>query len=284
MPRTEQAGMMVWRIAGRLTDRDHDICHLLHEHRVLTTNQLTDVCFDSLRKAQKRLRLLHEWRVLDRFRPRHYDGGSDPFYYCLGPVGAQMVAADNDTPTADVRWRPNTAAALASSQRLAHLVGSNGLFTALIRAARERPECALREWWSEARCTAAWGRYVRPDGYGVWTDGRKVAPFLLEYDNGTERHARLVAKLDGYRRLQAAVGHPTLLLFRFPTVRRETEARRALADTGTDLPIVTGAPHHRCAPWDPAGPVWQPLRASGARHALTQLGSLLRRTATSDSL
>jgi len=277
MPSLDETGT-VWRIAERLTDRDHRICHLLHEHRVLTTHQIVDACFDTAGRAQKRLRLLHDWRVLDRFRPRHFDEGTDPYHYCLGPLGAQLIAADNDTPTADVRWRPDTAAALARNQRLAHLVGTNGVFTALLRAARHRPGCSLPQWWSEARCAAAWGEFVRPDGYGVWTDNDDDVrlPFLLEYDNGTEPHRRLAAKLDGYRRLHTAVEHKTWLLFRFPTAQRETETRRALtAAAGDDLPIATGAPDKRGAPWDPADRVWLPLHGPAKRLRLTDLAPLL---------
>ena len=79
-------------------------------------------------------------------------------------------------------------------------------------------------WWSARRCAAEWGQVVNPDGYGVWTatSGRRL-PFLLEHDMGTERLARLAAKLDGYADLTAAAGHPTQILFTFPTPERERQ-------------------------------------------------------------
>src|ERR1019366_3607199 len=58
----------------------------------------------------------------------------------------------------------------------------------------------------EALCAREWGEVVRPDGYGIWTEADISIPFLLEYDNGTERLERLAGKLDGYARLAAAAG------------------------------------------------------------------------------
>ena len=75
-------------------------------------------------------------------------------------------------------WRRGLAHDLAASQRLAHLVGVNGFFTALLRSARTRPGCRLEEWWSERRCAREWGEVVRPDGYGVWVDHGASMPFL----------------------------------------------------------------------------------------------------------
>jgi hypothetical protein len=52
------------------------------------------------------------------------------------------------------------------------------------------------------------GQVVRPDGHGIWTERGSRLPFLVEYDNGTERLDRLAGKLDGYARLAEAAGHP----------------------------------------------------------------------------
>ena len=40
-------------LAGRLTDRDRQLCRLLHEHRVLTTPQLVDLAFPSRNAASR---------------------------------------------------------------------------------------------------------------------------------------------------------------------------------------------------------------------------------------
>ena len=139
------------------------------------------------------------------------------------------MAAERGVEVADLAWRRGAAAVLAASEHLGHLVGVNGFFTALVRSARQRTDATLATWWSERRCAAAWGEVVRPDGYGVWAEGGARLPFLLEYDNGTERLARLADKLPGYARLAGAAGHPTLGPLPLPEPAREADARRVLA-------------------------------------------------------
>ena len=51
-------------LAGRLTDRDRTLCRLLHEHRVLTTAQLTDLAFPGRNAAEHRLAILHQLGAL----------------------------------------------------------------------------------------------------------------------------------------------------------------------------------------------------------------------------
>jgi hypothetical protein len=255
-------------VIGRLTERDRELCRLLDDHRVLTTPQVADVGFTGERRARMRLSELYALDVLDRFRPRAW-GNPAPYHWVLGPLGAALVAADAGTDLADLSWRRSLAHDLAASQRLAHLVGTNGLFTALLRAARTRPVCALTEWWSERRCAREWGEVVRPDGYGIWTEHGTSLPFLVEYDNGTERLDRLAGKLDGYARLAEAAGHPNWILFTFPGPRREAEARRAL--THPDVPVATTARTPGAAP---DGPVWLPVTSAGPRLRLAELATL----------
>lgn len=250
---------------GRLTDRDRAICRLLHEHRVLTTSQVADIGFTGHRRAGMRLGELYGLAVVDRFRPRS-QAASAPYHWVLGPVGAALVAAERGIDTADLDWRKGLLADLAASQRLAHLVGTNGFFTALIRSARTRPGCRLEVWWSERRCAKEWGEIVRPDGYGIWADQGARLPLLLEYDNGTETLERLGAKLAGYAELAAAAGHPNWVVFTFPSSRREREARRVLLHRR--VPVATAA----LAPGDPPDAAhWLPVGSSGPRLALAQL-------------
>ena len=236
---------------------------------MLTSSQVADVCFTGERRARMRLAELYALDVLDRFRPR--SGGSPvPFHWVLGPLGAALVAAEHGLDPADLAWRRRLVGDLAASQRLAHLVGTNGFFCALARSARTREGCALCEWWSERRCAAEWGEVVRPDGYGVWTEHGTSLPFLLEYDNGTERLGRLARKLDGYARLAQAAGHPNWVLFSFPSPRREAEAARALCHRV--VPVATTARVGRGAP---DGPVWLPAGSTDtARVRLADLAEL----------
>ena len=256
-------------VLGRLTERDRRICRLLDDHRVLTTAQVADACFTGERRARMRLGELYALDLLDRFRPRR--GGSPvPFHFVLGPLGAALVAAEHGLDPADLAWRRRLAAELAASQRLGHLVGVNGFFCSLLRSARTQTGSALVEWWSERRCAAEWGEVVRPDAYGVWREGAVSLPFLLEYDNGTERLERLARKLDGYARLAQAAGHPNWVLFSFPSERREAEAARVL--THPTVPVATGA---RTAATAPDGPLWRPVgMTSPARLRLVDLAAV----------
>jgi DNA-binding MarR family transcriptional regulator len=84
---------------------------------------------------------------------------------------------------------------------LAHTLGANAVFVALVVAARHRRELgfddALEEWRGAAAC--ARGRF-RPDGYGCYR--RRVARFgfFLEFDRGTEKSREYAAKLETYYR------------------------------------------------------------------------------------
>ncbi|MGH9295675.1 MAG: replication-relaxation family protein [Acidimicrobiales bacterium] len=258
--------MRLLAVAGRLTERDRLVCRLLDEHRVLTTAQVADVGFAGERRARMRLGQLHDLGLLDRFRPRTWANPA-PYHWTLGPVGAALVAAEAGLEVSALAWRRTLAHDLARSQRLAHLVGTNGFFTALLRSARTRAGCELCEWWSERRCAAEWGEVVRPDGYGIWTEAGTSLPFLLEYDNATEPLARLARKLDGYQRLAEAAGHPNWVLFSFPTQRREHDARRALCHPG--VPVATSARTPGAAP-DAA--IWSPVAADAGATGTGRLG------------
>jgi hypothetical protein len=254
-------------LTGRLTDRDRTLCQLLHQHRVLTTPQLIDLAFPSRNAAEHRLAILHQLRVVDRFRP-HHTPGSAPYHYVLGPLGAALLAAQTDQEPAELGYRRDRTLALAHSQRLAHLLGVNSFFCALARAARQDPAVALEVWWSEQRCAARWGRLVHPDGYGRWREHQSRVDFFLEYDRGSEPLGRLAAKLPGYLQLAQASEIATPLLVWLPTQAREAAARQTLG--GSSLPVATATPD---PDQTPAGPLWLPLHASGPRRRLAQLAT-----------
>ena len=164
-------------VLGRLTERDRLICRMLWEHRLLTTEQVCDLCFTSLVSTQHRLVTLWRLGVLDRFRSIR-PVGSESWRYTLGPLGAAVVAAERgvDPPRASVLR--DRVVALAAGQRTAHTLGVNGFFCALHAAARSRPDAAVGAWWSERRCAAEWGDFVRPDAYGVWEEARRPGRVL----------------------------------------------------------------------------------------------------------
>jgi len=262
----------VFQAAARLTGRDRYLVRVVAEHRVLTTDQLAALAFDSTITARHRLDALARLGALNRFRP-HRATGSAPWHYLLGPLGAALLGAEDRD---DKRWlaqvRAGRQVALQRSQRLAHMIGTNWFFVALAAQARQ---CAgeLRTWLTESHTAELFYQYPislsalaslpQPDGAGVWADGCREIAFMLEYDTGSEHQAQLAAKLDGYARLAEAMlrYHQQLppLLFCFLTPRREQTARRALAASADShsLRIATAVidPRVTC----PAGQVWMPL-------------------------
>lgn len=251
-------------VAAALTDRDRWLCEMLFQHRVLTTNQLCDLAFDNLTTTRHRLSRLHHPRLVGRFRPNR-TAGSAPLHYVLDDMGANVVASTRGVALDQLGWRRDRSVAIATSQRLGHLVGLNGVFTSLVRAARSQPGSMLLDWWSEQRCAAEWGEVVRPDGFGRWAERGIEVRFFVEFDCGTERLGRLAAKLGGYDELLSALpGH--VLLFVLPSPRREAEVRRALRKAPPA--VATGV----VAPGAGAdGRVWQ-LLGQGARQQLIELG------------
>jgi hypothetical protein len=66
-PRVDDRHLL--RLASHLTVRDRQIIRLLYEHRVLTSLQVCDIAFSSVRRAEARLHTLYQLRVVDRSVP-----------------------------------------------------------------------------------------------------------------------------------------------------------------------------------------------------------------------
>ena len=252
-------------IARRLTPRDRLVCQALFDHKVLTTEQVTALCFDNLTTARHRLSALYRLRVLDRFRPFR-SVGSDPYHYVLDTVGVEVVAADRGIEVPRPGLHHSRALALADSQRLAHLLEVNGLFCSLARWARSAADADLAEWWSERRCATEWGEVIRPDGFGTLREGHRVVEYFVEVDRGTETLGRLAGKLAGYAELVRATGWSPQVCFWFPSPRREAEARTVLAHP--KVAVATGAAGPGAGP---GGAVWLPLGSTGPRRHLIDL-------------
>ncbi|WP_416968216.1 replication-relaxation family protein [Streptomyces sp. 4F14] len=251
----------VTRLAEHLTERDRWIARMLHEHRVLTTPQLTEAAFTSPRPAHQRLLQLYKWRLVDRFQPFTAYGAA-PMHYVLDVAGAATLAHEDGLDLQDFTYRHARALSIAHSLHLAHTVGTNAFFTALIARSR-RPDATgrLTAWWSEARCRRHFGDTVIPDGYGRWQEGNTVFDWFLEFDLATERPDRVAAKLPRYHRLAATTSTITPVLIRLPTTRRETRIRHALISALANLgdsslvPVATSSADLS----DPGTARWQPL-------------------------
>lgn len=257
-------------LARRFTPRDRALCGVLFDHRVLATGQVLDYCFTNATTARHRLAALHRMRVLDRFRPFRpvRPVGSAPWHWVLDTLGVEVVTADRGIDLPRPAAYHARALALADSQRLAHLLGVNGLFCSLARWARSEHDAELAEWWPERRCMSEWGQVVRPDSFGVLRHGDRVVEFFVEYDAGTETLARLAAKLAGYANLVRATGWSPWVAFWLPSPRREAEARKMLSS-----PVVAVATGAAGLGADPGGPAWLPVDSHGPRRHLAELAA-----------
>ncbi|MGH8994988.1 MAG: replication-relaxation family protein [Acidimicrobiales bacterium] len=257
---------LVMAVAHRLTERDRSILTMISRHRVFTTDQLAEMYFDNLNTAQHRLTMLYQLRLVDRFQPIDRRFVSQPYHYVLDRLGAMVVAADRDEDPDQTHWQREKALAIAQSQRLAHLVGTNGFFSALRAEARRSDDCDLSLWWSERYCTSQFEKIVRPDGLGIWHERDGGVTFCLEYDRSTETLDRLAGKLNDYVRLQIASEKAYWVLFCFRNPRREAGARRVLAEA--TVPVATAAlgPTQR-----PHEGIWAPIGYDGPRMRLAEL-------------
>ena len=273
-------------LAARLTTRDRWLLRMLHEHRVLTTTQITQLAFGTSRAATARLLTLYQLRAVDRFRPLTA-AGSAPLHFVLDEAGACLLAAEDGITPAQLGYRRDRALAIALSAQLAHTTGTNGVFCALAAQGRQAGDAALTCWWSERRCAALWGDLALPDGYGQWTEharhGPVTADFFLEYDTGSENLWRVAAKLTGYRDLAARTGITTPVLFWLPTARREASLRALLASSSRGpgkraagaipgVPVATTTPEAAAGGGGPAGAIWLPAGQPGPRLRLAQAG------------
>lgn len=241
-PKGEDA--LVAALATRVTARDRAICETLYEHRVLTATQLAQLHFNSPERARQRLAQLHQLQVVERFRP-HREHGSYPYHYLLDRLGAQLVAAQRGMNVADLDWTRAKSLRLATSAQLRHLIEASGFFTRLAQALRHTPDAGLQTWWGQRRCAQAWGDLVRPDGHARLALPTGRLDVWLEWDRGTEPHARLRDKLDRYEELALALEHPLTLLFVAPSERRERHILDRLpAARGVRVLTSTAERHH----------------------------------------
>ncbi|WP_326728057.1 replication-relaxation family protein [Streptomyces phaeochromogenes] len=267
--RTAISSGYVAQLATRLTERDRWLARMLYEHRVLTTHQIVEMAWPSVRAANLRLLRLYRWRLIDRFQP-FVTYGTAPMHYVLDIAGASMLAREDGLELRDLNYRHDRATGIAYSLHLAHTVGTNGFFSALITRSRHPDTTGqLTAWWSETRCARHFGDIVRPDAYGLWHEHSPTPcafEWFLEFDFGTERPDRLGRKLAGYAKLAATTGITTPVLVWVPTARREAPVRRALTaasanlDDPTLVPVATSSADFLDGQDnDPVAARWQPL-------------------------
>jgi hypothetical protein len=219
---------------------------------VLTTSQITQALFGSLRACQQRLARLHSLELVDRFTlPRPPTGGSVEWHWTLGRLGLDLHAAARQEPITTPRAAKTRVARLAERPSLAHLLGVNGFFTALLARARTRPGAGLTRWWPESVASQTF-HAVFPDGHGIWREDGRTVGFFLEFDTGAEALPVLSGKLGGYEQLARDHGPVYPVLFCLHSHRREANLHAAFSGRVGQAPVATAV---RPLP-DPSAAVW----------------------------
>ncbi len=270
--------------AWPLDERDHAILLTLLEHKVLTTDQVKSLFFRSLRRCQQRLRELRDLGLISSFTPRRGFGeGRPPDCLFLTKAGLNVCAKARGVRASGLSWIPDDG--YRDSQNLAHRLGVNAFFCALIEASRAREGHCLVTWRPERWVRTRTGE-VKPDGFGRYLHPGGAFEFYLEYDRGTEALGALSAKLEGYLQLAAGwtdehdlTGFPNLL-FVVPEEDREDAVRSALRHTihrlhvhsrlATSFPLWV-ASEDRLSKLGVLGPVWRPAATDGDRLSLLDL-------------
>ena len=226
---------VVSRIAS-LSGVDHDICYLLHVHRVLTTPQLITLTGRPERTVDYRLSRLRSRALVARTRP-YAASGSAPYYWWLTRTGARLVEGTSPAPG---KGEPNPLF-------LRHTAAIAGLVVALLEVGPEAG-LTLASWRRDEEAWEDWDHYgqagrIRPDAYAevrLNVDGQDgVAGAFVEIDFATMDQARLRAKVARHRRYVNETiwwdRHPccpVLLLF----TTSEARVNRFLAGVEKDRP------------------------------------------------
>jgi len=270
--------------AGSLDERDHAIFLSLLEHKILTTDQIKILFFRSLRRCQHRLRELRDLGFIASFTPRRAFGeGRPPDCFLLTKSGLIACADAKGVRASELSWIPD--ASYRGSQNLAHRLGVNAFFCALVEDSRAREGHCLATWRPE-HWVRTKGAEVKPDGFGRYVHPGGACQFYLEYDRGTEALGALSRKLEGYLRLargwtedQGLLGFPNVLII-VPEGVREGEVGSALrhaigrlhvrASLATSFPLYV-ASEDVLSEFGVLGPVWGHLSPGGDRLSLLDL-------------
>lgn len=276
MSATRYTPKMLIELAVRLTDRDRQLIRLIHEFRVLTSPQVSEMFFDTDDAARRRLLTLTRMGILERFRPNLPPAmGTAPYHYVIGETAAAVLASEDGVDMANFGYRRDRVTGIAFSSQLAHTVGTNDIAASLYGYARRHPGAEVIIWWPEHRCTKEWAPTARPDAYARWSEDGHRIEFFLEYDTGTEPLDRVAHKLEGYAELTEATRIVTPVLFWVQGDRRETNLRKKLKQHPAHMfvPVATGhaAALDHLVNDGPAGALWLPTDTDGPRHRLAYL-------------
>ena len=217
-----------------LDPRERAILVAIYEHKVLVTEHLKAMFFGSVRRAQDRLRHLARRGLIETWYPPQPRGmGKASGHHTLTESGAQVVASLLGIARSELCHVVRDEEDRNQDSYLAHRLGVNEFFCALIEAGRQNDEHGLAKWVPERTVRTSDG-WIRPDGYGVFLHPNGALDFYLEYDRGTETTRQLANKLAGYIGMardwteQGAEHFPCVLIV-VPNHRRERAVAAAFA-------------------------------------------------------
>ena len=232
------------------------------------------------------------WGVVDRFQP-FVTLGTAPMHYVLAPAGAAVLAAEDGLDVKELGYRHDRVFGIAHSLRLAHTVGVNEWFTALVDRARHPHPGEQAELDGVVVGDPLRPPLRRPD------QTRRLRPLAPRPSTGTAtgRSSGSSSTTSAPRPWPSspgnwpatppspqATGITTPLLVWLPTSRREATARRLLArawrelDDPRSVPVATAAAellNPEAAHPSPADEVWLPLHRAPPAQPRRALPGLL---------
>jgi hypothetical protein len=199
-----------------LDARERAVLVAIYEHKVLLTEHLKAMFFGSVRRAQDRLRHLAQRGLIETwYAPQHRGMGQASGHHTLTESGAQVVASLLGIARSELRYVVRDEEDRNQDSYLAHRIGVNEFFCALIEAGRANGGHGLAKWVPERTVRTGDG-WIRPDGHGVFLHPCGALDFYLEYDRGSETTRQLANKLAGY--IGVAGAGPSKARNTFPAV------------------------------------------------------------------
>jgi hypothetical protein len=185
-----------------LTQRDRAILQTLCAYRYLTTLQIRQLFFPSIRSTQLRLQYLRHHGLVYRWKMFESPGVTRrPSLLLITPRGAQLLAdLHGELPWPYVRRAKD---ARDHCWHVVHDLEANGFFIDLVLASRLGLREGLLRWVGEETCRADRRLFAKehrrpvatPDGAGWYLVGGGIIRFDLEWDRGTASMSRLRHKV-----------------------------------------------------------------------------------------
>lgn len=197
------------RPSMEFTERDGEILKMVNDCRILRSDQLERLFFQSRSTAQFRLSRLFHHEFLERHFLSVVSGGpaSSPALYTLGKRGAQLLISRYGYERSQLRVMKRDT---LGWHVVEHVLTINEVRVAITVACREQG-IELVEWRDETVFRAqpdyvelkdkrgrSRQKPVLPDGYFCLNTPKGKARFFLEVDRGTEALSKVAPQLQVY--------------------------------------------------------------------------------------